>query len=273
MNKEQLKLIAKDTLDIINNRSYKIKNKIINISNNLNNTKNNTILYIDDINIDDKEKFNTRCKYEFTEETTMSAAKKMSDTNKTVCVLNFASAKHPGGGFINGSMAQEESIAYISALYDSLTKYTVDFYKYHLEKCNAFYSDRIIYSKDVVVFKDENYNLLETPYFINIITSPAVNAGVIIKNNKAKEIEQINLIMKQRIRKIIKVAIKNENKNIILGAFGCGVFKNKIEDIAKIFKKILIEEGYDKYFDTIVFAIYDKTGEKALNNFRKNFLY
>jgi uncharacterized protein (TIGR02452 family) len=203
----------------------------------------------------------------------MSAAKRIYNKTKTVCVLNFASAKHPGGGFINGSMAQEESIAYISALYDSLTKYYLDFYKYHLEKCNSFYSDRIIYSKDVIVFKDENYNLLKNPYFINVITSPAVNAGVIIKNNKSKQIEQINLIMEQRIRKIIKVAIKNGNKNIVLGAFGCGVFKNKIEDIAKIFKKILIKEGYDKYFETIVFAIYDKSGDKTLNDFRKNFVY
>ena len=38
-------------------------------------------------------------------------------------VLNFASAKNPGGGFLNGAMAQEESIAASSGLYETLLQH------------------------------------------------------------------------------------------------------------------------------------------------------
>lgn len=273
MTKDQLKEVAKNTLQIIKNKSYKIKNNTINLEEDLKNCLNNTKLYVEDININDIQKSDQKCKFEFTKETTMSAAKRLFDNKGSVCILNFASAKHPGGGFENGSMAQEESIAYISSLYDSLNKFYDDFYAFHLKKCNAFYSDRIIYSKGIIVFKDEKYNLLENPYYINVITSPAVNAGTVINWNNPKETQKINPAMEQRIRKIIKTAIVNGDKTIVLGAFGCGVFKNKIEDVAKIFKKVLITEGYKDYFETIVFAIYDRTGDKALNTFKGKFLY
>jgi len=43
-------------------------------------------------------------------------------TVKAVLDLNFASAKNPGGGFLNGALAQEESIAVGSGLYDTQLK-------------------------------------------------------------------------------------------------------------------------------------------------------
>ena len=41
------------------------------------------------------------------------------EPRRRIGVLNFASAKHPGGGFRGGSQAQEESIARSSTLYKS----------------------------------------------------------------------------------------------------------------------------------------------------------
>src|SRR5262245_42769281 len=50
--------------------------------------------------------------FEVVNETTLHAARRLLDagTNR-VLALNFASAKNPGGGFLNGSQAQEESLA------------------------------------------------------------------------------------------------------------------------------------------------------------------
>lgn len=63
-------------------------------------------------------------------------------------------------------------------------------------------------------------------------------------------------IMERRIRKIISLAIDKKNEAIVLGAFGCGVFKNDPEVVSQIFKKILVDEGLKNYFSLVVFPIY-----------------
>lgn len=54
---------------------------------------------------------------------TVKAVLNLSSENfEDVGVLNFASAKNPGGGFLNGALAQEESIAVGSGLYETQLK-------------------------------------------------------------------------------------------------------------------------------------------------------
>ena len=58
---------------------------------------------------------------EVVNETTLAGiARVLADGAGPVAALNFASAKNPGGGFLGGSQAQEESLARSSALYASL---------------------------------------------------------------------------------------------------------------------------------------------------------
>lgn len=72
-----------------------------------------------------------------------------------VGVLNFASAKNPGGGFLGGAQAQEESLARSSSLYITLTqaRITSGFYNYHRHGERGVYSHRMIYSPRVAIFK------------------------------------------------------------------------------------------------------------------------
>lgn len=126
----------------------------------------------------------------------------------------------------------------------------------------------MIYSPRVPVFRSDDCTLLENPYSVSILTAPAVNAGV-VREREPQQVSMIEPVMLERIRYILSVAAKHGEKAIILGAYGCGVFRNNPSDVARIFKHVLIDEGYRTLFDHIVFAILDKTDEKRVVNLFK----
>jgi uncharacterized protein (TIGR02452 family) len=200
-------------------------------------------------------------KISVTSETTLVAAKRLKESYSNVAILNFASAKNPGGGFLKGSNAQEESIARSSSMYESL-KDQKDFYDYHRAGNSSNYSHRMIYSKDVVVFKNDSGYLIE-PYEIDILTSAAVNVGALrVKEN-------IELNMEERIERIIALFASEKKEVIVLGAFGCGVFKNDPKMIAKIFNKVLKKDKYKGAFKEVVFAIFERDYKKPIEKIFK----
>ena len=197
-------------------------------------------------------------------------------TNKKnkIGVLNFASGKHPGGGVTKGrGGAQEESLCRISTLYPCLNTEFLNenYYSYHIEK-RTENTDRIIYIPNVIVFKldGENIEIIKDYkdwYNINVICCAA-------HNQKAYKIEfeKLKIINYNKIKAIIECAVENNIDNLILGAFGCGVFANPSELVSKTFKKILIDEEYYKYFENVHFAIFSKSNnDKNLNEFKNVF--
>ncbi len=78
------------------------------------------------------------------------------DQEKLMC-LNFASAKNPGGGFVSGAEAQEESLARTSGLYDSLLQ-CWEYYDTHRAMESCFYTDMMIYSPKVPVSEKTKEN-------------------------------------------------------------------------------------------------------------------
>ena len=187
-------------------------------------------------------------------------------------VLNFASAKNPGGGVFTGARAQEESICRASTLYSCLnTEFLQDNY-YSYNKSIRTFSDRLIYIPNVLVFKTDNdifCKMLDEKnwYNIDIISCAAHNQKAYpVKYEKLKEINYIKL------KSIIQCAVENNIDNLILGAFGCGAFANDPKMISKIFKNILIDEEYYKYFINVHFAIFTMPHEmKNLNEFMITF--
>ena len=271
-NRESRIKIAQETLKIIEEGGYKnYQGATVDIKDTLELAVNNTVLFAPDafINIESEyekirnEKEAKKPKIEITDETTISAARRLvveEGISATVC-LNFASAKNPGGGFLTGSQAQEESLARSSGLYPSISQKN-EMYDYNRSIKTCLYSDYMIYSPKVPVFRDDNNKLLNEAFLVSFITAPAVNAGVIREREK-ENLEKIHSVMIDRIKKILLVAALNDNKAVVLGAYGCGVFKNKTEDVAQYFRKILHEDGYKQLFDRIVFAIYDNTVDKG----------
>lgn len=211
--------------------------------------------------------------FEVENETTLSAARRAVVENgnaKTLC-LNFASAKNPGGGFLKGSQAQEESLARSSALYASLLTQD-DFYKTNRGCRTALYTDHLILSPNVPVFRHDDGNLLRAPYLLSILTSPAVNAGAVKKNEPDKE-PMIRPTMANRITKILQVSAHHGYDHLILGAWGCGVFGNDPDEIAELFAEALLGGNqFDKKFSKVTFAVLDRTDdEQVLTPFRKRF--
>ncbi|MBY0206287.1 MULTISPECIES: TIGR02452 family protein [Paenibacillus] len=207
---------------------------------------------------------------EVTGETTLAAAARLTleEGRTDVVCLNFASAKNPGGGFLGGSQAQEESLARATGLYPCIAQMT-EMYEYNRKQRTCLYSDHMIYSPDVPVIRDDYDRLLDQYYTTAFITAPAVNAGVVKERKEATDAE-IKSVMKQRIRYILEVAAVQGHRTIVLGAFGCGVFRNEPAQVASYFAEVLDEEGNRDYFDHIVFAIYDRSaGQRTLETFKR----
>ena len=167
--------------------------------------------------------------------------------------LNFASAKNPGGGFLRGTMAQEESIAYSSALYLALKDNPM--YNYNRDNLHdGLYSDYMIISHQVPVFRNDNRELLDKPYNITFLTVPAVNAGIARSYGITEDV--ITKTMKQRADKLLAMAYQHNIEILILGSWGCGVFQNDIEMVAGLFVELLTTK-YNGCFKQVVFSILD----------------
>ena len=175
-----------------------------------------------------------------------------------MAVLNFASATSPGGGFLSGARAQEESLARSSGLFRALQDR--DMYAYHREKDDAMYSDYVIYSPAVPVFRTDTGDLLEKPWDLSIVTCPAVN-GAAIARYAPERLSEIPDVMTARTTKMLAVAAEQGTRRFILGAWGCGAFGLDPEMMASIFRDA-ITGPFLGVFDELVFAITDWSPEQ-----------
>ena len=206
----------------------------------------------------------------------LEAAESYAKQGKKVCVLNFASATNPGGGVVNGSSAQEECICRCTTLYPCLNTDQMwnVFYRPHRKTANPLYNNDCIYTPNVCVFKsDTNFPeplSKEDWSSVNILTCAAPNLRERPSNmmnpyagNVAAKItpSELETLLTSRIRRIFEVAVANENEVLILGAFGCGAFKNPPEIVARVFNKVM--QDYLCYFDTIEYAVYHTEREVA----------
>src|SRR5262249_31356994 len=142
-----------------------------------------------------------------------------------VVALNFASAKNPGGGFLSGAKAQEEDLARCSALYTSQITQRA-YYDANRAHGSMLYTDHIIYSPDVPFFRDARLELLEAPFLLSIITAPAPNAGEASRHGRG-EADKVRRTLEARAGKVLAVAAAHGHTCLVLGAWGCGVFRNE----------------------------------------------
>jgi uncharacterized protein (TIGR02452 family) len=209
------------------------------------------------------KRFETPAQIIVSKKRTFEAASAYTGKGDKVCVLNFASASNPGGGVVNGSSAQEESLCRVSTLY-----FTLDtdenwkrFYK------PPIHNDDILYTPDIVVFKTDSSTperMAESGWFnCDVITcaAPNLRENPLNRYNNGDGRERLLLsddelasVHRKRDRRIFDVAVQNKVDVLVLGAFGCGAFRNSPAVVADVMLSLAKE--YEHAFRMIEFAVY-----------------
>lgn len=197
--------------------------------------------------------------------------KNINDRNKKIAVLNFASFKHPGGMFLEGSSAQEESLCHESNLYNILSSFK-DTYYYNnsLYTYKNLYCDKALYSPNVV------FERADDRFLCDVITCAAPNKKAGQQYNHVTDEENSNAL-KSRIKFVLDIAEAEKVDVLILGAFGAGVFGQNPSEVAETFIHYLKTNNYS--FKYVIFAVPTKSNNAMKNDsidlndkFNKNYL-
>lgn len=263
--KENTRLFKNWDIKLLGNREEKILN---------------TKVYTHEFKVDSSNNYETKYKCENID--CVDLASKMIGDGLNPAILNLASNKRPCGGYNDGTSAQEEALCQMSTLSQSLYQFASPKYMY-FKDANVNHIPNVypmdinfggIYSPNVCFFRNnlsKYYSLREQSFECSVITVASLsnretneytndeskyfdNDGYL--TNEGKEIE------KNKIRTIYRIALDNNHDSIVLGAFGCGVYNLKSEEVSKLFKEILEETEFKNKFKVIAFAIYEGQGSK-----------
>ncbi|MSU31556.1 MAG: TIGR02452 family protein [Pedosphaera sp.] len=187
--------------------------------------------------------FNTQI--EVRRETTLEVAQRFIGETNQVLVLNFANGIQAGGGFLHRAATQEELLCRASGLYATLLG--DPFYEYHRRQVAMESSDWVILSPKVPLFRGGNGALLRKPVLLDFVTCAAPFAPVV-------GLEKSAVLMRSRIGRVLAVAHAFEYLDIVLGAWGCGAFRNDSRRVAEEFKLALASD-FRGVFRRWIFAI------------------
>lgn len=210
---------------------------------------------------DDADPAAGACAIEVTDESTQEAARRLVEAQRLerVVLLNFASAKNAGGGFINGAKAQEEDLARCSALYPCLRAAPAYYEANRSSIVDALYTDHMIHSPEVPFFRTHSRELLDQSFRVSVITAPAPNAGV--HRQRGGGSKALETKLRHRAGCVLALAEAQGHRNLLLGAWGCGVFRNDPSLVADAFGRWLEHERFAGSFDRVCFAILDRGGQ------------
>ena len=183
-----------------------------------------------------------------------------------VAALNFASYINPGGGFLNGVMAQEEAICTQSDLYPVIAS-QIDFYAWNKQHRNrGLYMNRGLYLPDIIWDGDAQSG---------VITCAAPNKTADRRTLREPE-EQMKFYsdadsaMLSRMNFVKRIAEDQQVDVLILGAWGAGVFGFKPDEVAKMWQRTFEQPTS---ISTVVYAVIpdERRQNRAVNEFKKVF--
>jgi uncharacterized protein (TIGR02452 family) len=243
------KAIAEETVSIIQRGEYRVGDRNVSIGDHIARAVAGTTLYEPKDAVASPSSSSMTPKVLVSNGSSLEAARRLGGE---VACLNFASARNPGGGFRNGAQAQEESLARSSALYACLRTVNA-FYDYHRSHPDLTYSDRVIHSPEVPVFRDDDGALLPEPYLVSFLTAAAPNRAAIART-QPEHLPGLQQTLTRRAGRVLAIAAAHGNRRLVLGAWGCGVFGNDPTDVAQAFADALEKSPW---FEEVTFAVLD----------------
>ena len=195
-------------------------------------------------------------------ETTLGASRRLVKDGHRPLALNYANGEEPGGGFLRGALAQEETLCRSSALY--LTLEGDPMYEAHGKRAKSDATDWAIYSPKVPVFRTDAGEELAHPWLLDFLTCAAPYAPHVGQPESGN-------LLQRRIHRVLEIARAYGHSTLVLGAWGCGAFGNDPRRTALDFHGVLAG-GYRGAFSDIVFAITDwSTDRRTFGAFRDVF--
>lgn len=187
------------------------------------------------------------------------------DSTNPIALLNFASARTPGGGFLLGEKAQEEDLCRCSGLYPCLLK-CVEYYTANREQQSSLYTDYAIYSPRVPFFRTQDTgDLLREPFFASVITTPAPNSRLFLDAHLGQE-GVLEHAFIRRWENVLCIAHDQGDLRLVLGAWGCGSFGGNPSIVASTAKMAISRFGAK--LEQVVFAI---PNQENINTFAMEF--
>ncbi|KAI1121193.1 hypothetical protein F5Y10DRAFT_106050 [Nemania abortiva] len=204
-------------------------------------------------------------------ESLTGAAMALPERNQRVAVLNLASDKSPGGGWLTGALAQEEALCYRSSLALALHK---SYYPWS--------PSTALYTRDVVVVRSS----MSSGHRLLVPGMPATQLPVVSAISVAAirrpalctvpgpqhhrrstfKYPADRQLTKEKMRLTLRIAAREKHELLVLGALGCGAFRNPPEEVAKCWSEVLDEiEFRGGWWREIWFAVLDTKNE---GNFR-----
>lgn len=267
------KKVTDETLDILEKRIFGVHDISKEMDFSIENSETFSPVRLEKLVANNPTKLSSSPFIEVTSEKTQDAIYRLSkEGNTKLLALNFASPKNPGGGFVRGTVAQEEDICRASALYPCLvapqceTYYTrnVDYINMHSDlkprpsPDGNLYTNWMIYSPQVPFFRTgDNQLTYDHVSLCSVITSPAPHFRSVELGTPVSVYAEV---FDKRIEAILALAESKRHDCLVLGAFGCGVFGNDPAFVANLFKKHLESPRFSTSFAHVVFAVYDSKG-------------
>lgn len=201
---------------------------------------------------------------EVTDETTQEACARFAPDFDTAA-LNFAAARNPGGGFLSGSRAQEEELCRCSTLFPTLLLQP-DYYDANRAHPSTLYTDHVIHSPRVAFFRlGSSEPWLARPVEVGIVTAPAPNRGG-IPSRDTERLRALAPTFERRWDCVLRVAAHTGHDALVLGAWGCGAFRNDPAMVAEAAQRALRTSAATPRFRRIVFAVPDQGAQGHRNH-------
>lgn len=173
-----------------------------------------------------------------------------------VAVLNFANAFQPGGGVTWGSGAQEESLCRISTLYPVISANADDsrrsFYRHHRELGRSEATDSLIWSPGVVFCKSDDDAPQRLPEQRWTTADVVTMAAPDLRKLSMADAVLFGYHVRRALH-LLDVAAAKGADVLVLGAFGCGAFRNDPRVVARAWHVALGE--FPRVFRRVQFAI------------------